>query len=66
MSIIVDEDKLQVLPSKGKDRKEKEEKLDLRGGLSHLLIRSERTIHTVHRALDQYSRIVQKKEVIKG
>lgn len=48
MSIIVDEDKLQVLPSKGKERRGEEKKTDLEGGLSHLLIHSEKTIHTVH------------------
>lgn len=45
MSIIVDEDKLQVLPSKGR---EKEEKTDLRGSVSHPLIYSEKTFYTVH------------------
>lgn len=48
MSIIVDEDKLQVLPSKGKEREGKEEKTVLRGGLSHLLIHSERTVHILY------------------
>lgn len=48
MSIIVDEDKLQVLPSKGKEREGKDEKTELRGGRSHLLIHSEKTVQTLY------------------
>lgn len=65
MSIIVDEDKLQVLPSKEKERKAKEEKTDPRGG-SLLLIHSENILHTVHWALVHYSRIYQIKRINKG
>lgn len=44
MSIIVDEDKLQVLPSKGKERKGKKRKRkQFSGEVSHLLIYSEKT-----------------------
>lgn len=40
MSIRVDEDKLQVFPSKGRRKWGSERKADLRGGLSHLPIRA--------------------------
>lgn len=65
MSIIVDEDKLQVLPSKERERKAKEGKTDLGGG-SLLLMRSANSVHTVHRALVHYSSMYQIKGIIKG
>lgn len=48
---MVDEDKLQVFPSKGKEIKGKVDETYLRGGLSHPLMHSEKTVHTVHVAL---------------
>lgn len=66
MSIIVDEDKLQVLPSKGKEREGMEEKTDLRGAPSHPLIHSHRSVHTVYRAPVHYSRKYQIKGITKG
>lgn len=50
MSIIVDEDKLLVLTVKRKEIKGKKVKTVLRGGLSHLLIHSDKTPHRLHTA----------------